>query len=286
MPTGVLTSKTAIVTGASSGLGEEFARALSAEGANVVLAARRADRLESLAADLTSKGGQALAVACDVTDPAAVAAMVAQAAQRFGTLDVLVNTAGVAADGGFAPEKVPPAMFEQTIRVNLIGLWYCCQQVAQHMLAQGHGSIINIASVAGTGGIRDFPPAYQASKAGVINLTRSLACSWGDRGVRVNALAPGWFQSEMTDAIFSIPGFKEWAAGAAPMGRIGNPKELDGALLFLASDASSFVTGQTLVVDGGIGASVGPASNPGTREFFSKMLPDGLGSRITPRKAD
>ena len=194
-----LSGKTAIVTGASSGLGETFARALAAAGAQVVLAARRVERLELLASDLAAGGAVALPLPCDVTDADAVASMVEQARQRFGRIDVLVNNAGVAADGGFAPEKVPPAVFEQTIRVNVVGLWYCCQQVAHRMLEDGGGSIVNVASVAGMAGLRDFPPAYQASKGAVIALTRSLACSWADRGVRVNALAPGWFPSEMTE---------------------------------------------------------------------------------------
>jgi NAD(P)-dependent dehydrogenase (short-subunit alcohol dehydrogenase family) len=149
------------------------------------------------------------------------------------------------------------------------------------MLRDGGGSIINIASIAGLTGVRDFPPAYQASKAAVINLTRSLACSWGDRGVRVNALAPGWFPSEMTDQLFAIPGFKEWASESAPMQRVGDPAELTGALLFLATDASSFVTGQTLAIDGG--ASAGTRGTPASvRQFFRDRVPHGLGESITP----
>ena len=281
MSTKTLAGRTAIVTGASSGLGQTFAAALADAGAGVVIAARRAERLEAFAGELSARGSMALPIACDVTDPAAVAAMVDLAYQRFGQVDVLVNAAGVAADGGFAPEKVPPAAFEQTIRVNVLGVWYCCQQVALRMLRQGRGSIINVASVAGTTGICDFPPAYQASKAAVINLTRSLACSWADRGVRVNALAPGWFPSEMTDAVFAIPGFKDWAARSAPMNRIGDPHELVGALLFLAGDASSFMTGQTLAVDGGLTASGGPGAPPQVRQFFAEQLPDGLGKAVT-----
>jgi enoyl-[acyl-carrier-protein] reductase (NADH) len=144
----------------------------------------------------------------------------------------------------------------------------------------GGGSIVNVASIAGLTGVRDFPPAYQASKAAVINLTRSLACSWADRGVRVNAIAPGWFPSEMTDAVFGIPAFKTWAAESAPLGRIGDPRELAAALIFLASDASSFVTGQTIVVDGGLTAgSTGPP--PSVREFFATRVPGGLGVPVT-----
>jgi NAD(P)-dependent dehydrogenase (short-subunit alcohol dehydrogenase family) len=281
MSSNSLAGKTAIVTGASSGLGATFARALAGAGASVVVVARRAERLEALARDIVGAGGTALAVACDVGDPVAVEAMVERAYGQFRRIDVLVNAAGIAADGGMAPEKVPAALFEQTIRVNVLGLWYCCQQAATHMLRDGGGSIINIASIAGLTGVRDFPPAYQASKAAVINLTRSLACSWGDRGVRVNALAPGWFPSEMTDQLFAIPGFKEWASESAPMQRVGDPAELTGALLFLATDASSFVTGQTLAIDGG--ASAGTRGTPASvRQFFRDRVPHGLGESITP----
>jgi NAD(P)-dependent dehydrogenase (short-subunit alcohol dehydrogenase family) len=278
-----LSGKTALITGASSGLGVTFAHALAEAGANVVLAARRLDRLEALAADLAGRGTAALAVQCDVTDPESVRALVEKAWNRFSRVDVLVNGAGVVADGAFAPEKVPAEMFEQTVRVNLFGTWYCCREVASRMLADGKGgSIINVASVSGMGGVRDFPPAYQASKAAVINLTRSLACSWADRAVRVNALAPGWFPSEMTGPVFAIPAFKTWAAAAAPMGRIGDPRELGGALLFLATEASSFVTGQTLVVDGGIAASFGPGVPEQVSQVFAEALPHGLGRRIIP----
>lgn len=279
MTTPALAGRTAIVTGASSGLGVTFARALAGAGARVVLAARRADRLEALAAELRAGGAAALPIACDVTDQAAVASMVEAASREFGRLDVLVTAAGVVADGGFAPEKVPAAAFEQTMRVNVLGAWYCCQQVALRMLRDGGGSIINIASVAGLNGVAAFPPAYQASKAAVLNLTRSLSSSWADRGVRVNALAPGWFPSEMTEPVFAIPAFKSWAESCAPMGRLGDPEELVGALLFLATDASRFVTGQTIVVDGGINACASrvPAE---VLAFFAEHTPEGRGRRV------
>jgi NAD(P)-dependent dehydrogenase (short-subunit alcohol dehydrogenase family) len=232
-----------------------------------------------LAAELRAGGGQALPIPCDVGDPEAVASMVEAASREFGRLDVLVAAAGVVADGGFAPEKVPAAAFEQTVRVNVLGLWYCCQQVALRMLRDGGGSIINVASVAGLNGVGSFPPAYQASKAAVINLTRSLASSWADRGVRVNTLAPGWFPSEMTEQVFTLPPFKAWAESCAPMGRLGDPEELLGALLFLATDASRFVTGQTIAVDGGLSACAGrvPAE---VLAIFAEHTPGGRGRRV------
>ena len=178
--------------------------------------------------------------------------MVAAGWQHFGRIDVLVNNAGVAAESTIMPERIPHELFEQTMRVNLLGTWYCCREVAARQLADGKGgSIVNLASIAGMVGVADFPSAYQASKAAVINLTRNLAASWADRGIRVNAIAPGWFPSEMTGAIFGIPDFHRWVSEAAPQGRVGEPAELAGPLLLLASNAGSFMTGHVLVVDGG-----------------------------------
>jgi NAD(P)-dependent dehydrogenase (short-subunit alcohol dehydrogenase family) len=249
-----LTGRTAIVTGASYGLGITFAEALAAQGANVVVAARSVDKLKSLAAKLGD--AKSLAVACDVGDAAQVAALFDAAVKKFGRVDIVVNNAGIS--DGFVPERVAPEVFEQTVRVNLLGVWNCCYQAAQIMLRDGKGgSIVNVASIAGLGGMGQFPPGYQATKGAVINLTRNLAASWGDRGIRVNAIAPGWFPSEMTGPFFGIPLFKEWVRKSAPMGRTGEPDELVAPLLFLASDASSFVTGTTLVVDGGLSAAWG-----------------------------
>ncbi len=182
------------------------------------------------------------------------------------------------------PERLPDELFEQTVRVNLLGTWYCCREVGERMLRDGKGgSIINISSGAGVGGQQNFPPAYLATKAAVINLTRTLACSWGDRGVRVNAIAPGWFPSEMTEPFFAAPAFFERIKGQAAMRRVGDPSELAGALLLLASNASSFMTGHTLVVDGGLTASVG--ATPFSEEVFAEFasaVPNGLGERIMP----
>ena len=166
-----LDGRTAFVTGASSGLGVVFAEALAAAGANVALAARRKDKLREVEARIQSNGGNAVSVACDVSDPAQVEAAVEQACNRFGRIDILVNNAGIAVDGGAVPESLPNELFEQTIRVNLMGTWYCCREVGRRMLAEGGGSIINVASIAGMSGVADFPVAYQSSKAAVINLT-------------------------------------------------------------------------------------------------------------------
>ena len=191
--------KTAVVTGASSGLGELFAEVLADRGARVVVAARRADRLDALVERLEDAGGTAVAVPCDVADSDQVD-YVEMAWRRFGRVDIMINNAGTAGDSGPTPERLPHQLFEHTVRVNLLGVWYGCQAAGRRMLADGQGgSIINVSSVLGLGAQQNYPPAYTATKAAVINLTRALAVSWGDRGVRTNALAPGWFPSEMTE---------------------------------------------------------------------------------------
>lgn len=243
-----LDRRIAIVTGASSGLGDRFARVLHAAGATVVVAARRTDRLDALVAEL---GDRAFAVGCDVADESSTAALVDATIAEFGRIDVLVNNAGV---GGPAPAATMPlSEFRRNIEVNLVGLFALTQQAATPMLAAGTGSIINIASILGL--IAATPikqAAYCAAKGGVVNLTRQLGTEWARRGIRVNAIAPGWFPSEMTQAeMFDDESGARFIETHTPMARPGRIDELDGALLYLASDASSFVTGQILAVDGG-----------------------------------
>jgi NAD(P)-dependent dehydrogenase (short-subunit alcohol dehydrogenase family) len=241
-----LDGRTAVVTGASSGLGARFARVLHAAGADVVVAARRAERLRELADSLPGVE----AVACDVADPESVAGLVEAAVARFGHIDVVVNNAGT---GVVVPaEDEAPDVFRGVVDVNLLGLFEVSRQAGQHLLAQGSGAIVNVASVLGLVASGQIPQAsYAASKGAVVSLTRELAVQWARRGVRVNALAPGWFPSEMTAGMLDDEGGQRFIRRNTPMGRAGGVAELDGALLFLASDASSFVTGHTLVVDGG-----------------------------------
>jgi NAD(P)-dependent dehydrogenase (short-subunit alcohol dehydrogenase family) len=279
-----LTGRTAVVTGASAGLGVTFARALSEQGANVVITARRADRLDALAKEISDAGGAVLALPCDVAHADQVEQVVAAAWDRFGRVDVMINNAGTAADGGPVPERLPRSLFEHTVQVNLLGVWYGCQAAGARMLADGRGgSIINVSSALGLGAQQNYPPAYQATKAAVINLSRALAASWGDRGVRVNVLAPGWFPSEMTDPYFSMPPFMRHILDGNPLGRVGDPDELIGPLLLLASDAGTYINGSTLVVDGGHTATFG-ASRHGDElvETIATVIPEGLGRRIVP----
>ena len=243
-----LDGRVAIVTGASSGLGARFARVLDGAGARVVVAARRLDRLEKLAAELRD----ALPVACDLSDPDAPRALVEATVARYGAVDVLVNNAGI---DFFAPALEEPVdEFRAVLEVNLVAPFALAQLSARSMVESGSGgAIVNIASLWGLVGVGQIPMAsYAASKGGLVNLTRELAAQWARKGVRVNTLAPGWFRTEMTEGrMFGDEGSERWMRGRTPMGRGGDEHELDGALLFLASDASSFVTGQVLCVDGG-----------------------------------
>ena len=238
--------RVAVVTGASSGLGQRFARVLAAAGAKVALAARRVDRLEELARELPDS----LPLPCDVTKESDVEALVQKTVARYGKIDILVNGAGTA--DPYPAEEELLEWFRGVVAVNLIGAFAVAQRVGRQMLKQRSGSIINIASVLGIvgGGFRPVP-GYTASKGGLVNLTRELALEWARRGVRVNALAPAYFESEMTAQIFANQKALEAISTMTPIGRTGLPHELDGPLLFLASDASSYVTGHVLAVDGG-----------------------------------
>jgi NAD(P)-dependent dehydrogenase (short-subunit alcohol dehydrogenase family) len=282
-----VSGKTAVVTGASSGLGVTFAEALAEAGANVVLAARRTERLEALADSIAATGGTAVPITCDVADPEQVEGLLASACDRFGRVDIMVNNAGVAADAGPSPERLPHELFQQTMQVNLSGVWYGCRAAGARMLRDGDGgSIVNISAMAGLGACWPTAPAYQASKAAVIQLTRVLASSWADRGVRVNAIAPGYFPSELADPYLAIPSFLQRVLDQNPMGRVGDPRELVGPLLFLASAASSYMTGQTVVVDGGLSASIGaPPFSPELVDVLASAVPAGLGERIMPQAA-
>jgi len=238
----------AIVTGASSGLGRRFARVLDAVGATVVLAARRTDRLDSLAGDLRD----AHPVGCDLALAEAPAALVDGVLARHGRIDVLVNNAGV--DHIEPAVEQPVASFQHELAVNLVAPFDLARRTAQAIVdGGGRGSIVNIVSIWGLVGVGQLPDAgYAASKGGLVSLTRELAAQWARRGVRVNALAPGWFRTEMTEGrMFGDERSEAWMVRRTPMGRGGKEHELDGALLFLASEASSFVTGAVLAVDGG-----------------------------------
>jgi NAD(P)-dependent dehydrogenase (short-subunit alcohol dehydrogenase family) len=245
-----LTGRVAVVTGASSGLGVTFAEGLAAAGAAVVLAARRVDRINALKTKLADSGARALAVECDVSNEASVDALVRATLDEFQRVDVLVNNAGVARVRPALDEA--PAEFRSVLETNLVGAFTCAQRFGRVMVENRKGSIINIASILGFVGIGLVPQAsYTASKGGLVNLTRELATQWARLGVRVNAIAPGWFPSEMAADMVETEDGQKFIRRRTPMGRAGDPKELLGVLLLLASDASSFMTGQIIAVDGG-----------------------------------
>ena len=242
-----LDGRVAIVTGASSGLGVDFARALAEAGADVALAARREERLAHAKSLVEEAGRRAITVRTDVARPEDCQALVDAALAEFGRVDVLVNNAGIGTAVPATRETVE--QFEQVIAINLNGCYWMAQACARVM--QPGSSIVNISSVLGltTAGLPQA--AYAASKAGLIGLTRDLAQQWsGRKGIRVNALAPGFFASEMTDQY--PPGYLESQAPRIPAGRTGDPAELAAAVVFLASDAAGYITGQTLAVDGGL----------------------------------
>ena len=242
-----LDDRVAVVTGASSGLGVAFARALAEAGADVVLAARRVDRLEETRALVEGTGRRALAVATDVAVPEQCRALVDAALAELGRVDVLVNNAGV---GTAVPAtRESPEEFRSVIDTNLHGSYWTAQACGRGM--QPGSSIVNVSSVLGltTGGLPQA--AYSASKAGLLGLTRDLAQQWtGRKGIRVNALAPGFFATEMTDAY--PPGYLDLAVQRIPAGRRGEAAELAATLVWLVSPAAAYVTGQTVVVDGGL----------------------------------
>jgi gluconate 5-dehydrogenase len=248
-----LDGRTAIVTGGGRGLGAYMAEALSEAGANLVLCSRKKEACDEVAAELQGREGKALSLGCDVSSEEEVEEVVAAAVERFGGVEILVNNSGIT--WGAPAVEMPAEKFERVLAVNVLGTFLMARAVAKRLIERGEGgSIVNIASVAAFKGSRPGSietAGYNASKGAVVSLTRALAGSWGQYGIRVNAIAPGWFPTRMSRGVLDAKG-DEFLKGI-PLNRFGGPDDIKGIALLLASDAGAYITGETVVVDGGQG---------------------------------
>jgi gluconate 5-dehydrogenase len=244
-----LSDRVAIVTGGSRGLGQEMAEGLAEAGAALMLCARREEWLTPTTQEMRARGFRVEAAVCDVSKPADVQAVVAQTLAAFGKIDILINNAGVS--WGERPETMPLDKWQKVVDINLTGAFLFSQAAAREMMKREFGRIINVASIAGLRASVNGPQyaAYAATKAGLMGLTRELAASWGRHGIRVNAIAPGFFHSRLADP--AIPLAEPAIKASSPIPRVGAAGELKGVAVFLAADASNYITGQVIVVDGG-----------------------------------
>ena len=242
-----LTGKVALVIGASSGLGRQFAKALANQGAKVAVAARRVEKLEETKRQVEEMGGECIAIPCDVSNEQSIIDCIAAVVDTFGKIDILCNNAGIMVWGGLLESTTEG--WNRAMATNVTGAYIASREAARYMVKQGSGRIINTASIAAHGG-EAGSPSYYASKAAIANLTRAMACDLSPLGITVNAIAPGVFETELTAVTLDSPMANEQKAGL-PLRRFGNEGELDGILIYLASDSSAFCTGQVIFVDGG-----------------------------------
>ena len=247
-----LTGRVAVVTGCSSGLGVQMAKALANQGANIVALARREDKVQAVAAEIAETYGvKAIGVKCDITSTENVEAAIKKVMETFGRIDILINNAGT---GAVAPaEQITDEQFSNEMNIDLFGTFKVARAVANAaMIPAGYGRIINIASMYGMVGNKIAPASpYHAAKGGVVNLTRALACEWGEKGITVNAICPGYFETPLTKETLETEFFQNYAHTMIPLSRYGKEGELDSAAIFLASPASTYVNGVILPVDGG-----------------------------------
>jgi NAD(P)-dependent dehydrogenase (short-subunit alcohol dehydrogenase family) len=249
--------KTVLITGASYGLGEGFAHAFAAAGADLVLTARSAELLDGVADVCRSKGSTVTVVPGDVSVEDDVTRVVSTGVDAHGRIDVLVNNAGISDLRGVAPEQFDMESWQRIIAVDLNGAFLYMREVGRHMLEAGGGSIVNICSIMGHGANELNVIAYTAAKGAVRNLTMQLGCEWADRGIRVNSVSPGFIITEMVRPALEAMGMDQWIASRTPMRRVGELDEIVQPVMFLASDASSYITGHDLNVDGGTNAANG-----------------------------
>lgn len=245
-----LKGRVAVVTGASSGLGKRFAETLAKQGADIAIVARRIDRLRENAKAIESLGVKCLAVQCDATIESDVVSAVKQIVSHFGKIDILVNNAGIAIAGN--AENTSGEDFLKVMNVNVNGVFYFAREAGKNMIENRYGRIINIASMYGLVANKFSPClSYHASKGAVLNFARGLAAEWSKYNITINNIGPGFFDSEMTHDFIEANAFQEFVKNSTCMERTGRPEELDTALIFLAADESSYITGQTIFVDGG-----------------------------------
>ena len=254
-----LTGQVALITGASRGLGQTFGRALARAGADLIVTSRRADDLQPFVAEVEALGRRAVALALDVREQTSISAMAAAAIASYGRVDILVNNAGC--------NVRKPALdvtwddWNLVLDTNLRGSFFVAQAIARHMVPRGYGRIVNIGSVTSVFGYAGLAP-YGASRGGVRQLTMSLADDWGRHGITVNCLAPGWFETAQNRVLYQNQEWVDYLIDRIPLKRPGTPEDLEGAIVFLASEASRYITGQTLLVDGGISTGATRASVP------------------------
>lgn len=254
--------KTVLITGASYGLGEVFANDFADAGADLVLTARSAELLEAVAESCRAKGSKVTVVPGDVSVEDDVKRVVAEGVAAHGKIDALINNAGIADMRGVAAERFDAETFNRILSVDLVGAFFYARECGLHMLENGGGSIVNICSIMASGGNESNVIAYTAAKGGLLNMTYQLGCEWADRGVRVNSISPGFIVTEMTRPALEALGMDKWIASRTPMRRVGEAHEVSNAVLFLASDLASYITGVDLLVDGGTNASNGTYQIP------------------------
>lgn len=247
-----LSKRVAVVTGSSSGIGVQFAQALARQGASVALLARRLDKLEAVAAEIRKAGGKALPVVCDVTNSSQVKDAVAAVVKEYGKVDILVNNAGSNILG--LTENRSDEDWAKMLDLNLTSLFYCAREFGKEMIKNKHGRIINIASAYGvTVSPGEVPGiSYTTTKGAVVHMTRHLGAEWAHYGITVNAICPGWFESELTDMLFKTPEGRAFVTANNPMGRAGRKGEMDSLVVFLAADESSYINCTINLADGGL----------------------------------
>lgn len=277
--------KTVLITGASYGFGEQFAYSFADAGADLILTARSVDLLNAVAENCRAKGRKVTVEAGDVSIEDDAKRVVQAGIANHGKIDVLINNAGVADSRGLASERFDAETWNRVVSVDLTGAYWYLREVGVHMLETGGGSIVNICSIMASGGSENCVIAYHAAKGGLLNVSKQLGCEWADRGVRVNAVSPGFVVTEMTRAPLEALGISQYIASRTPMRRVGEIPEIVAPVMFLASDMASYITGVDLLVDGGTNAANGywqiaPAHHSWNAD--TPMIPGGYAGYGTP----